>query len=103
MTIEEQDAAVGRLVREADSFRKMEASIESELDRAAESFKNTGSLLKQALRSADKNALDSPVIDSSLETLPKQDRLTTLLCDLREVRARHSDLRKQLSKLNLSF
>jgi hypothetical protein len=94
-------ASIGRLVTErADSKRRLVA-LESELERAADSVKHLGSLLKLAHRDPSDNGYADPSIDAAIDHLPTQLFLANLLAEIRTERQKYADLSKRVSSIGL--
>jgi hypothetical protein len=103
MTTNEQDASIGRLVRELGECKKALIAVELEFDRATDSLKACATLLKNAKRDTSEDALAESSLDVAIEQLPTAEQLASLLSDLRETRERYRSLSKQGSKIGISI
>lgn len=91
MTQEQQASVIGRVALEHAQLGREIAAISSELDRAAELYYKLGIALRQPLTAK---------IDSGLAEFGWE-RLSELVTDLREKKAKHEQLSQRLKELGV--
>jgi hypothetical protein len=102
MTIDEQDEAILRLVRERGEVKRQRAALERELRTAGKSLYDIGAALKNASGGRIRNGIDDVL--SKLHSVPAicdLRRVATMLEELKVVEVRLAQLNRIASEMGM--